>query len=126
MNREQSDSNDVLSKLLPVQKFNTLIKDFKLSPEATGFDISRISFALNDQNILQSGKIVFHTDSTRSVNLAIQLAATLNNKQLSGFSRNDTLLLSASISGSIDSLQIEKFKVHTPLGPDIFLSGSII
>ena len=107
MNSEPSDSNNILSKLLPLQQFNTLIKDFVFSPEVKEFDISRISFALNDQNILQSGKIVFRTDNRRSVNLEIQLAATIKNNRLSDLSRNDTIHLSAYISGSMDSLQMK-------------------
>jgi len=126
MNREQADTNDVMARLLPLQNFNTTIIDFKFSPEVTGFDISSIYFTLNDQNVLQSGKILFQTDTLRSVKLSVQLAATLNNNKLSGFSRNDTILLSANLSGSMDSLQIEKFQVHAPSGIDLFLSGSLI
>jgi translocation and assembly module TamB len=125
MKNEPADSIGIMSKLLPVKDFNTVIRDFRFSNETKGCDINTISFASGDQNILQSGRIIFNTDSAKSVNLSIDLAATLNKKYLPDNSRNDTILLSATLSGSMENLEVEKIKVHAPSGIDLFLSGSI-
>lgn len=125
LNDVNADSKNNLTQWMPVEKFNTSIKDVKYTANGSGFNMNELSFDMNHQAILKSGQIVLVSDSTRKSKMLIELIAGVNMENQKLVSKNDEINFSSAFSGSLDSLQIEKFKLSTSSGIDVDVKGYI-
>jgi hypothetical protein len=123
VNNANAGKDKNLQQWMPVQAFNTTIKNLKTGPGGSRINISDLSFDLNHQALLESGEIILEADSLWKGNLSIELAAVLDFKKQSRLARNEVMRCSAVFSGSMDILQIEKLNLHTPTGNDFSISG---
>jgi hypothetical protein len=111
---------------MPVQEFNTTIKDIKYTSNSSGFKMSELSLALNNKAFIKSGEIFVAADSLRRGKVSIEMFASMNNEDQKIVSKNDTIHFSAAFSGSTDSLQIEKCNLDASSGIGLSVTGHII
>ena len=120
-----SKDSDSFAQWLNIKEFNSAIKEIKYNSSGSGFNVSKISFGLNDQVYLKSGGINLLTDASGKGNLKMQLTASVTAEQQNLFSKNDELEFSSHCTGSIDSLQIEKCRIVSSSGIDVSVWGHL-
>jgi translocation and assembly module TamB len=70
------------SGLNSVDNLNTIIKDLRLTRQASGFNMSRLSFNLGNGVQLEQGRLVFSSDSTLKSTLQIALKTKFSKAEM--------------------------------------------
>ncbi|MEO8148739.1 MAG: hypothetical protein ABI723_13930, partial [Bacteroidia bacterium] len=124
-NNKKTDQKNDFAQWMPVEEFNTTIKDVKYNAEGYRFNMNELSLGLNHQAFIKSGAIVLVADSSQKGKLKLELIASANMEHQKLFTKNDVIKLSSAFSGSPDSLQIEKCNINCTSGINVSVSGYI-
>lgn len=125
MKAPESGNNSPLEQWLPLRDFNTSIKNIRYTPRGYGFSVSKLSMALKEKAMLESGEIFFESDTQKKIKVSLTIKAAINNGTATQLQHNTGINLSAIASGSMDSLQIDKLELGTSSGINIALHGSL-
>ncbi len=116
-------TDSTLTQWMPVQAFNTKIENLLFSSNKMGCNLKQLAFSLNNKAFVHSGELVASADTLLNGKIKLNILASVDYENSLHYIQKDTVGLSMNISGSLNSVMIDEFKIKSSSGMEIAVEG---